>query len=167
MKFVRLQRCKELLEFWPFFVEGIDFTAKYLHYKYSYETYRRILQKLVVTPSAFVAVVTDDDGKPLCFGAASDATPLFGTEREYDIHFFYHNPEYLPATGILWKQFERFCRRTKVKRYTLSTTAFNGMAQKCFPKYGFVRDRVVFKHEVESQGEGFQRSHIVFKRELR
>lgn len=148
MRFVRLQRCKELLDFWPFFVEGIDFTAKYLHYTYSYETYRRILQKLVVTPSAFVAVVTDDDGTPLCFGAASDATPLFGTEREYDIHFLYHQPKYLPATALLWKEFERFCRRTKVKRYSLSTTALNGMAQKCFPKYGFVRSHIVFKREI-------------------
>lgn len=148
MKVLRITRCKELITFWPFFVEGIDFTAKYLHYPYSYDTFRRILQRLVTTPSAFVGVVVDDDEKPLCFGAASECTPLFGTEREYDIHFLYHQPKYLSATALLWKDFERFCRKGKVKRYFITTTALNGMAQKCFPRYGFRRSHIVFKREI-------------------
>lgn len=148
MRVQRITRCAELVKFWPFFLQGIEFTSKYLHYPYTFDTYRRILQRLVTTPSAFVAVVIDDDEVPVCFGAAYDCTPLHGTEKEYDIPFIYHQPTHLSATSALRVEFERFARRLKVKRYFMTTTAFNGMAQKCIPRYGFKRSHIVYKREL-------------------
>lgn len=148
MRVVRITRCKELVTYWPFFVQGIEFTSKYLHYPYTFETYRRILQRLVTTSTAFVAVVLDDSDEPVCFGAAYDCTPLHGIEREYDIPFLYHQPSHLPATSLLRIEFERFAKKMKVKRYFMTTTAFNGMAQKCIPRYGFKRSHIVYKREL-------------------
>lgn len=149
MTTIRITRCKELVQYWPFFAAGLQFIEKYLRYPYTFETYRRILQRLVTTPTAFVAIVLDDDGTPLCFGAAYDCTPLFGVEKEYDIPFLFHQPNHLPATAVLRKEFERFCRKQKVKRYFMTTTVFNGIAQKCFPRYGFERSHMIFKRELQ------------------
>lgn len=148
MTVVRITRCKELCDHWPFFALALQFIEKYLRYPYTYDTYRRILQRLVTTPTAFVAIVLDDTGKPVCFGAAYDATPLYGTEKEYDIPFLYHQPTHLPAAALLRREFERFCRKHKVKRYFMTTTAFNGRAQECFSSYGFGRSHVVYKREL-------------------
>ncbi len=148
MTVVRITRCKELLQYWGFFALALQFIEKYLRYPYTYDNYRRILQRLVTTETAFVAVVLNDEGTPVCFGAAYDSTPLYGTEKEYDIPFLYHQPTHLPATALLRTEFEKFCRRHKVKRYFMTTTAFNGQAQKCFPRYGFSRSHVVYQREL-------------------
>lgn len=148
MTVIRITRCKELVQYWPFFATALEFIRKYLRYPYTFDTYRRILQRLVTTPSAYVAVVLDNSGNPICFGAAYDCTPLYGTEKEYDIPFLFHQPTYLTASALLRTQFEEFCRVQKVKRYFMTTTAFNGTAQKCFPRYGFRRSHVVYKREL-------------------
>lgn len=149
MTFHRITRCAEVVRFWPFFARGFFFISAYLHYPYTLDLYRRILLRLVKTPDAFVGVVLDDSGDPVCFGAAFNCTPIYAAQKEYEIPFLYHQPAYLPATAVLRTEFERFCRREKVKRYYMTTTVTNGGAQKCFASFGF------------------QRSHMVFKRELR
>ncbi len=147
---LRITRCKEIVQYWPFFVTGLNFISKYLHYPYSMETYRRILLKLAHTPSAYIAIVLDDDNTPLCFGVAYDCTPLFSNQKEYDVPFLFHQPTHLSATALLRTEFEKFCREQKVKRYSMTTTAFNGAAQKCIPRYGFQRSHIVFKRELKS-----------------
>lgn len=148
MTFTRITRCKEIVQYWPFFVQGLTFISRYLNHTYPLDTYRRILLRLARTPSAFIGVVLDDAAEPLCFGVAYDSTPLFVSDREYDIPFLYHQPAHLPATAVLRREFETFCRRNGVKRYTMTTTCHNGAAQKCFPKYGLHRSHVVFKREL-------------------
>lgn len=149
LTFLRIIRCAEIVRYWDFFARGFTFLSAYLHYPYTLDLYRRIILKLAKTPSAFVGVVLDDTGSPVCFGAAFDCTPLFATHKEYEIPFLYHQPAHLSATALLRTEFEKFCRREKVKRYYMTTTAFNGAAQKCFPRYGFHRSHVVFKRELK------------------
>lgn len=148
MKVLRISRCKELVTHWPFFAEALTFISEYLRYPYTFETYRRVLQKLVTTPTAFVAVVFDDENRPISFLAAYDATPLYGTDKEYDVPFFYHQPNQLAATALLRREFEFFLRSLKVKRYFITTTAGNSFARRCFARHGLLQSHTVYKREI-------------------
>lgn len=149
MTFHRITRCAEVVRYWEFFATGFAFISDYLHYPYSLDVYRRIILKLVKTPSAFVGIVVDDEGKPLCFGAAYDSTPIFAVEKEYDIPFLYHQPAQLSATAVLRREFERFCRQNKVRRYSMTTTSFSRSTQDCYSRYAFYRSHMVFKRELK------------------
>lgn len=148
LTFQRITRCKEIVEYWPFFVRGFSFIAEYLHYPYTLDTYRRILLKLAKTPSAYVGIVLDASGDPVAFAAAYDSTPIFATQKEYDIAFVYYIPTNVPATLLLQTHFERFCRANGVKRYTTTHGAFTRNVQTCHARYGLLRSHMVFKREL-------------------
>lgn len=146
--FQRITRCAEIVRYWPFFVKGFIFISDYLHYPYTLETYRRIILKLAKTPSAYVGIVFDETGEPVCFGSAYDATPIFATEKEYDIPFVYYDPRRIPAMLLLQKHFEDFCRRNTIRRYTATHGAFGTNVQACHARYGLRRSHLVFKREL-------------------
>lgn len=149
MTFQRITRCAEVVRHWSFFSVAFVFISDYLHYPYSLDVYRRILLKLTKTPSSFVGMVFDNRGEPVCFGAAYDCTPIFATEREYDIPFLYHRPTHITATAVLRREFERFCRQQRVRRYSMTTTAFSRPTQDCFSRYGLYRSHMVYKRELK------------------
>lgn len=147
---LRITRCKEIVQHWDFFRQGLLTVREYLHYPYTLDEFRRVLFRLSKLPDhGFVMMILDDDGNPLCFGAAFDCTPVYASNREFDIPFLFHQPAHIAATAVLRREFEKFCRAQRVKRYYMTTTTFNGHAQKCFPRYGFQRSHVVFKRELK------------------
>ena len=147
--FQRITRCVDIVRYWPFFVTGFAFTSRFLHYPYTLETYRRVILKLVKTPTAYVGIVFDSSGDPVCFGAAYESTPvLFASQREYDIPFLYHQPTKVEATEVLRVEFERFCRQRGVKRYSMTSASFGKSTQECYGRYGLSRSYITYKREL-------------------
>lgn len=144
----RLTKCVGIVRHWPFFVRGFEFISNYLHYPYTLDVYRRIILKLTKTPSAYVALVTNAEDEPVAFAAAYDSTPIFATQKEYDIPFVYYIPRAVPAVFLLQTHFERFCRAQGVRRYTTTHGAFSKNVQDCHARYGLIRSHMVFKREL-------------------
>lgn len=151
MTFLRITRCAEIVRYWPFFATGFGFISDYLHYPYTLDVYRRIILKLARTPSAFVGVVLDVSGNPICFGAAYDSTPIFATYKEYDVPFLYHQPSQIAATAVLRREFETFARKNGIVRYSMTATSFSRQTQDCFGRFGLKRSHMVFKRELNSR----------------
>jgi len=146
----RLTSCAALVRLWPYFVEWLTFVRTCLRFNLPIVVYRRILQEAVTNKKMWVGVVSDDDG-PVGFSCAHEVTPLFCTEREYEVSMLFHKTGREDATKALQAEFERWLRAEGVSRYVISTRRDNPSALRCFQSdaYGMKRAFTVFKKELK------------------
>jgi hypothetical protein len=151
----RITRIADIVRYWLFFTEGVAYEAKYLRYNHTMETYQRIIFHLVRhNPNAWVGMAFDDDlTKPVAFVLSHDVTPLFATEKEFEISMFYYKKGFKQAISQLQTHLDKFCREKGIVRYYLSTTSFCSTADKVFKDSWrqIVRSNTVFKRELKSK----------------
>lgn len=146
----RLTKVVEVVRLWPFFVEGLTFVSRYLKYSVPLDVYRHILQHLVRQPDAWVGVTFDDEDHPICFAAAHESTPLYASEREFEVSMLFHRPGHLDAALAMQRDFEEWLRTEGAVRYYVTTRRDNPSALRCFQseRYGLKRAYTVFKKEL-------------------
>lgn len=151
MTVYRITTCAGLIRFWSFFETGIQETSRFLRYDLPMETFRKMLFHLVKTPSAWVAVVLDDDESPVSFGVAHECTPLFSNRREYECSFIYHRPGWSDATTALQIAFEDYCRLHGISTIYATTRRDSGSTIRCFQsaRYGFKRAYTTFRKDIK------------------
>lgn len=146
----RLSTCVELVRLWPVFVDWLSYVRRCLRFNLPLTVYRRILQHEVKNKKSWVGVVYDSD-TPIGFACAHEVTPLFCTEREYEISMLFHKTGRDDATKTLQDAFEQWAIAEGIFRYVTSTRRDTPAAMRCFQsdRYGMKRAYTVFKKELK------------------
>jgi hypothetical protein len=148
----RLTKVSQVIFYWEFFAFGLVRIASYLKYNHPLNTFRRILFRLARQPnSAYLAVVIDDEEKPIGFLVAYDCTPLFATEREFEVSIFYHLPGRREAIISLQTSFDAFCNANNISHYYVTTCRKSGSSTRVFGEEwcGLKRAYTVFKRKIK------------------
>lgn len=121
MSIVRLTKVNEVVHLWPFISEGLESVSVCLKYDLPLDSYRKILFRLVKTPSTAWVAVDFNEGTPVAFVIAYECTPMFSIVREFEVSVFYHLSDHVKSINKLQQAFNSFCLTNGVKRYYLTT----------------------------------------------
>lgn len=149
MRIVQITSPVEVVEYWPKFREGFEWLAKNTKFNFQEESTLRMLCFLLSQPEkSFIAVALDYEDNIVSFLVAVDATPIFETERVFNIYALMHQPSQIKTTRRLINVFELWAVSRGIKQYSLATKKYGKSSISLFSRLGFSRDSLILTKEI-------------------
>lgn len=132
-----------ILQLWPFIQKSVQSVEK------SDLTSEELLKWLcdLISKDVYMGVA-HEDGKPHTFGVAYECTQPFSKEREFLVPLFAHDPKHTECTVALKEEFERWCKKEGIVKYTVITSRTSGATVRCFNRFGFKKSFLSFERKI-------------------
>lgn len=146
----RLTKVIHVLKLWPFFTEGFAFVGRYRKYSLTLDSFRRALSDMVVAQATSWVGVAFSEGEPTAFWCATEITPPYATQREFEVNLRYHKQGRIDDALAVQAEFDLWCKGQNIARYFIATQKENFPDRPKFPsqRYGLKRAYTVFKKEL-------------------
>lgn len=150
MNIQRLTSVNDVVRNWTFLASGLAAVGHHLKYKLSLDSYRKVLFRLVKSPTTAWFGICHVDDLPVAFLVAHESTPFAATEREFDASIYYHLAGHSRAIAELQHEFELFCKLNDIRRFYVTTRRHSGRPIPLFSVgwTGLKRAYLIYQKEV-------------------